>query len=219
MKAKESQFRTRENAMLNLTYDLCGVTVRTMTVRDYVLLERSHSPFTNRVEPTMADLAIFLWMMSPQFPKWCERRIIGFLQPVAAYFHGRKTRNLFGKNIPASSEPVVVKCFEYIDTMFFDAPPSIKGGSESGLTYLTGWFDTLQSEYNFTSDQIWNMGLPELFQRLAAIRQRQNPNQPTFNKGTDDVKAWVLRGLRSKTFTMDDLAGGKVKIPENFLRN
>lgn len=218
-RAQYEQFRTRENSLLGLTYDLCGIRARTMTIRDYVLLERYSSPFTNRVEPTMGDLALFLWVLSPQFLWFCNQRWIGFLQPVAAYFHGRKVRKMFGAKIPESSEQVVVKCFEYIDTMFFDSPPSMRGGGQSCLSYLTGWFDSLQSEYHFTNEQIWTMGLPELFQRLNAIRQRKNPAVPDFNKSTDSVQLWVIKGLRSKAFTMDELKTGKVKIPESFSHN
>jgi len=218
-RAKQKQFRTRENSLLGLTYDLCGMTVRTMTIQDYVLLDRHDSPFIHRVEPTEKDLALFLWILSPSFEKWCKRKWFAFLQPVAAFLHGRKVKRKFCRNIPESSEPVVLKCFEYIDTMFFDSPPALRDGGESCTSYLTGWFDTIQSEYKYTSEEVWRMGLPELFQRLNAIRQRNNPSVPNFNKGTDAVKAWVLIGLRKKEFTMEDLAQGRVKIPETFGTN
>lgn len=222
-KAKQKQFRIRENALLGLSHDLCGIKVRTMTIRDYVLLDRTDSPFIRRISPTLAELALFLWILSPAFAKWCEpkgwRKWFPFLQPMAAFLHGWKVKHKFGKKIPETSEPIVLKCFEYIDHMFFDAPPALRGGGESCLSYLTGWFDALQSEYHFTNETMWSMSLPELFQRLNAIRQRNNPNVPNFNKGTDALKAYVLRGLRSKEFTMDDLAGGKVKFPENFALN
>lgn len=220
-KAREIQFKTRENSLLGLSYDLCGFNVRMMTIRDYVLLDRNQCPFLNRMEPTMLDLAFFFWVMSPQFDKWCEpsgwRQWLPFLQPIQAYFYSRRISKKFGKNIPETSEEVVVKCFEYIEKMFFDSPPSVRGGGESCLCYLTGWFDQIQSEYHFTNDDMWKMGLPELFQRLNAIRQRNNPNTPQFNKSTDAVKLFVLRGLRSKQFTTDDLAAGRVKMPDNFL--
>jgi hypothetical protein len=99
--------------------------------------------------------------------------------------------------------------------MFLDSPPSVANGSESCLSYLTGWFDSLQSEYRFTKDEVWTTGLPELFQRLNAIRQRRNPGVPAFNRKTDSVKAFVIRGLRNKEFTLDDLKAGKVVIPAN----
>ena len=217
--AQAKQFLTRENSLLNLVYDLCGVKVRTMTIRDYVLLDKIGSPFINRQEPKLDELALFLWILSPQFVKWCDgkgwRGWITVLQPMAALLHGRKIRIKFGSNPPVTTEPLVIACFDYIDTMFFDSPPSLAKGRDSCLSYLTGWFDAMQSEYHFTSDQVWEMGLPELFQRLSAIRQRRNPSVPSSNKKTDSVTAFVIRGLRNKDFTMEDLKAGRVTIPAN----
>lgn len=217
--ARHKQFITRENSLLNLPYDICGIKVRTMTILDYILLERSHSPFISRQEPTLEEIAFFLWALSPEFISYTGRTgwrgWLYFLEPVEAFFHGRKVKRMFGLNMPASSEPAVVKSFEYIDTMFYDSPPALASGQESCLGYLTGWFDAMQSEYHFSSEQVWSMGLPELFQRLNAIRQRNNPNVPQFNKDTDDVKLFILRGLRSKEFTIDDLSSGKVRLPNS----
>ena len=219
-KARAKQSLVRENSMLGLTYNLSGCMVRTMTVTDYVLLDRIGSPFLRRVEPTLEDLAVFLWIMSPQFNKWTSKegwhRYFPTLECVAAYLHGRKIRRKFGKKIPDTSEELVVEVFGYIETMFMDSPPSVSGGQESCLSYLCSWFDAVQSTYHFPSGQVWSMALPELFQRLQAIRQRNNPNTPQFNKETDSIKLFVLRGLRSKEFTMEDLAEGRVKLPDNF---
>jgi hypothetical protein len=219
-KARRKQADIRESAMLNLSHNICGFTVRAMTVKDYVLLDKVGSPFISRVEPTMEDLGLFLWILSPQFLKLSNRSgWIGLLQPVAAFLYARKVNKAFGHNIPESSESAVVHCFGYIDKMFFDSPACIAKGGESCLSYLTSWFDSIQSEYHIPTEEVWGMTLPELFQRLAAIRQRHNPQSPTFNKETDAVKLWILRGLRSKEFSLDDLKGGRVIIPESFSLN
>lgn len=204
VEARNKQFKTRENGWLGLSHDVCGFKIRTMTVLDYVLLERSGSPFIHRAEPTMSELALFLWILSEKFDS-------GKSQKIAAFIHGMKVRRKLGKNIPESSEPAVKKCFEYISEMFFDAPASIGSGSESCLTYLAGWFDTLQSEYNCPEESIWRMGIPRLFQSLKAISHRRNPSQPSFNQKTDSVKLFILRGLAEKRFTIEDLKSGKVK--------
>ena len=195
--ARQKQFKTRENSLLNLTYDICGFTIRTMTIQDYVLLDRFSSPFLYRIEPDLDDIALFLWVLSPQFSKWLGRKRLAFLQPMAAAIYGRKIRKAFGENMPFTSEPAVVAIFEYIDTMFFDSPPTLVNGQDSCLSYLTGWFCDMQSEFGFTDEKIWSMGLPELFQRSAYVRQRYAPSAPTFNKATDEVKLNLLRRLRS----------------------
>lgn len=222
-KAKSEQFKVRENSLLGFSSDICGFKVRNLTVRDYVLLDRYCSPFINRTVPTMEDLAFFLWVLSPVFGLWGYgvgwRQHFPTVRIFLAYLHGRKVRKAFGKNIPETSEPAVVACFDYINKVFFDSPPSLGTGGESCICYLVGWFDALQSEYHISSESIWEMGLAELFQRLKAISHRRNPDQPNFNPNTDAVKAWVLRGLRSKQFTMEELAKGSVKLPDTFERN
>jgi len=160
---------------------------------------------------------MFLWILSPQFPHWVEdggwRGWLPGLQSAVAFLHGRKINRMFGKDIPETSEPVIIAAFKYIDEMFFDSPPALNGSSESCVSYLTSWFDTIQKEYHMPTDEVWKMGVPELFQRLNAIRQRNNPSMPTFNKKTDELKTWILLGLRKNEFTIDDLRSGKVKFP------
>jgi hypothetical protein len=207
-KARNEQFRTRQDGWLELLHDICGIKIRTMTVCDYVLLERERSPFINRCEPTEKDLALFLWILSPQFKPGKSKRI-------AAFLHGRKVHRLFCKDIPRTSEPAVIACFKYIDKMFADAPPTIKGGAESSLTYLTGWFDTLQSEYHCSEADVWAIGVPKMFQKLNAIMHRKNPNLPNFNQRTDRIKQEILNGLLEKRFTLDDLKNGKATFDLN----
>ena len=209
VEAKREQFKTREDGWLELTHDICGFKSRTMTVRDYILLERHQSPFLYRKEPRMSDLALFLWVLSPQFDRWCNRKHFIFLQHIHAFFYGKIVQWKFGRNIPESSEPAVVECFKYIDKMFFDCPASTRGSSESCLTYMAGWFDQLQSEYGTGEEQIWKMGLPRLFQSLQAITRRNNPSTPQFNQKTDRVKLYIMNGLRSGKFTMEQLREGK----------
>ncbi len=184
---------------------------------DYLILERGASPFLYRREPTMGDLAFFLWVLSPSFGKWCSE--IGWrkkwllpVQNFQAYLYGRKVRKILGFNIPASSEAAVIGCFEYVDKMFIDAPPAITKGGESCLCYLTAWFDAMRSEYHCSKEEVWKTTLPQLFQNLKAINQRRNPSAPSFNKHTDQLKYFILRGLRSKAFTMDDLKEGRINF-------
>ena len=204
VEAKQEQFKTREDGWLELTHDVLGFRIRTMTVRDYVLLERCKSPFLYRQEPKISELALFLWILSEAFQP-------GKSQRIRAFIHGQKVRRAFGRDIPKSSETAVVECFKYIDKMFFDSPASVGNGGESCLSYLTGWFDLLQSEYHCGEEEIWNMGLPKLFQRLKAISHRNNPHQPNFNRKTDGLKKMILDGLRDGRFTMQGLRDGIYK--------
>lgn len=205
------EVRSRENAWLDLPHDICGFKIRIMTVRDYVILDRMESPFLFRVVPSIHQLTMFLWVLSPRFPKW--NAWPGIVQHWAAYRHARRVKWLFGQNVPESSEAACKACFDYIDEMFSDAPPYVnRNGGESSLCYLTHWFDIVMSEYPYSEDDVWRMQIPKLFQLISAISHRNNPNMPRFNKGPDAVKAKLLRGLREKQFTLDDLKSGRVNL-------
>lgn len=117
--------------------------------------------------------------------------------------------------MPGSSEPVVKSCFEYVEEMFLDAPPTAAGkGRESGVHYVTYWNDLLRSEYHCTKEEIWQTTLPQMFSLIKSINARNNPNVPTFNKKTDDVNLRILRALRGG-MTMEDLKAGKLKFDDN----
>lgn len=213
--ARDRQTKLREDAWFRTKFDACGFTLRLMNLQEYAVLERTGCPFLRRLEPTSEELAQFLWFLSPEFESWCR----GFrlylpdaLRRLAAYRHGRRVRLAFCSDMPATSEAVVKRCFEYVELLFDDAPPIISKGRESGLCYLAAWFDELASEHHLTDERIWQMPLPELFQRLKAIAGRKNPERPAFNRAVDEVRGRILRGLTRKEFTVEDLKEGRVKF-------
>lgn len=205
------QFRSRENAWLDLTHDICGMRIRVMTIRDYVLLDRIESPFLFRIAPTVQDLTMFLWILSPQFQS--IQRWPGIVQHIAAFLHAKTVKRKFGRNVPESSDEACKAAFKYVDEMFADAPPYVdRNHGESSLCYLTHWYDIVMSEYTITEKEFWSLQIPKLFQLIAAIARRNNPHMPQFNKGPDAIKARLLRGLREKQFSLDDLKAGRVNL-------
>jgi hypothetical protein len=213
----------REDAWLDLPTVIGGFTLRTMTVADFVLLDKRRSPFLFRTAPTLDDLKIFLWVLSPGFGRWLfgkgARRQFPTVQHLEAFLHGQRVHRAFGRNVPESSEAAAVACFAYIDKMFLDAPPEAGKGGESCGCYLGMWFDALQSEHHLSSDEIWRMPLPQVFQRLKSITRRKNPSVPEFNAYVDKLNGFVLTGLRSQAFTEEDLLAGRVKMPQLFGEN
>jgi hypothetical protein len=119
-----------------------------------------------------------------------------------------------GGVMPMSSKRPLARAmmdaFAYVDKIFLDRPAGIaKEGTSSGLLYLTSWFDAMQSEYNFTDQQVWKMELPRLFGRLKAISARHNPGEPEFNARQDALHALILK---SKP---EDLTEGRIKFDQN----
>lgn len=237
--AAEQEFKTREDNFLAFDTVISGEVVRCLPLRDYVALTRCKSPFLFRREPTHFDLEHFLWTLSPVTEKWNDsegwRKIKWF--PTFYQFekekHRRRVRLAFQlrelektlvTNESETDQPYVLPeshplsiafeaAFDYIAKMFFDLP-SAGGGPESGLSYLTAWFDILQSEYKMPSEEIWRMPIPQLLSRLKAIQQRRNPKIPDFNARRDALNQQVQRALKDP-ITRAQLLKGEFKFQLN----
>ncbi|MDE2099886.1 MAG: hypothetical protein KGL39_21715 [Patescibacteria group bacterium] len=210
-KARKEQALLREAAWKNLPTNICGFTVRMMTVSDYAVLDHYESPFLYRQAPNFAELALFLWALSPQCKAWNERRI-QYGRSLSAFLYSRRVR--ISINTDEKFVQAVKACFKHVENMFFDSPPS-SGRQGHGGCYLAQWFDFLQSEYRISDEEIWAMPLPQMFQRIRAIQLRKGVKLPEFNKVEDEVKQWVSSGISSGRFTYDDLAHGRVRFGEN----
>lgn len=107
-RARDDEFRSREDGWVSVTHQIGGIRVRTMTVRDYLGLLRLHCPLLVRVEPTAEELAVFLWLLSPEINRWHDavgwRKawLVGCRWPLfsverwQAWLGGRKIRRKLG---------------------------------------------------------------------------------------------------------------------------
>jgi hypothetical protein len=208
--ARSRQNRAREDAWIERTFAADGEPLRIMRVCDYVLLHRCKSPLMCRIEPTIDELAAFLWVMHPKF----DRRIKSSL-PVriyTAHLHGQRIGRRFGRNMPKSSERAVLDCIAFVDHMLEEAPAGVERGGDSPVCYLTYWFDAMMHQYNKTEDEVWEMPIPKLFSLLRAIERRTAGRAPAFCRAEDEVKSKLMRGLRNKQFTREDLIAGRVDV-------
>lgn len=113
----------------------------------------------------------------------------------------------------------VKEAFEYVDAVFRDKPAGLrKDGTNSGLCYLTSWFDMMQSEYHLPTQEVWKMRLPILFARIKAIALRHNQKIPEFNPERDRILQNIAAGLQQKIYTEDDLRAGRVDLENNRLK-
>ena len=230
--AKSSEFATREDAWWDFTFDVGGVLIRTMTVQDYELLLRQHSPLLLKCVPNPEEMINFLWILSPAN----DREVKGFWANRKAEKSRQKHRKLCElmldlKNlqnlenqsmdksfiIPEDSAfaGVFSACIKYIDRMFFDKPAGVKSnGVGSGMCYLTDWFCTLQREFGLPTKEIESMPLPELFARLKEVQQFHNDKIPDFNAKADDLNRQIMDALRGG-MTEQELLDGKLKFRLN----
>ena len=172
--AVEREQALRDVSFLDLPADICGIEIRQMTARDYLILDGLGSPFVCGGPSTDFDVVQFLWQLQSRRP---------LSQVCFAWRCGR----LDG--------PVIGKIRDYVDVTFQDAP----GGSD-GPRYV-GWLasvvDTVASEYGWPEDVIINMPLRRLFQYCKRIRMRLDPNAIMFNP-SDEFRTKHLKLARQR---------------------
>ena len=236
--AKRTETVNREDAWLASTYVVAGQRVRTMTVSDFTALLQFNSPLLSRRLPSPTELVFFLWIMSAdnlklresKFPAWyCQWRAKRFSRRLTQRLEIESVERAQSKaeltedgyTLPEDSPlaKAIADAFKYIDILFMDKPAGLsKNGLDSGLCYLTAWFDAMQSEYHLPTKEVWAMPLPVLFARLKAIQHRVSNAVPAFNEERDKVMQRITSGLNSKLYTEDDLRVGRVDLINNRLR-
>lgn len=238
--ATAAEYESRGNAWWNLTYDIGGLTVRTMTVRDYDVLIRVQCPILLRAVPSPEELLVFLWLLSPEVEKWHDptgwRGMFPVLRRLSVRAFRRKARKLLKLDeiawqeaawkienpdkpftIPEDSafSKAIAGCLSYLDTVFMDRPAGLKSnGLDSGLCYLTDWFCKLQREFGLPTAEIQQMPLPQVFARLKEITLTRRDHAPLFNARRDQLNQQVMAALRSG-MTEADLMAGKLQFRTN----
>lgn len=167
----------RDAAFLDLTANICGIEIRQMTARDLLILDGIDNPILSGGLPSPAQLAHFLWLLSPEYR---ER------SPFRRYLFARRVRKL--PYIDAVKE-----CIRYVDLTFQDSP----GGSATMTRPFAGWCAHLidgiaQGGYGWSEYSILNMPLKRTFQYLKCIRRRLDPDYRPHNPSDKVFREGVL---------------------------
>jgi hypothetical protein len=172
----------RDASFLDLTTDICGVPIRQMTPRDLLILDGIGNPLMAGGLPSPAELAEFLWLLSPRY-----------------VFGSSLRRFMFGLSIRRLNYLEAVKaCWRYIEETFQDSPGS---SGVSAMPYA-GWcaylVNTIAINYGWNDDATLNMPLKKLFQYLKCIRRHHDPHAPMHNP-SDKVKGDYIRLLNARS--------------------
>src|SRR5689334_706017 len=80
--AVKREMDIRDAAFLNITADICGIPIRQMTPRDYLILDGLGSPILDGRIATASreDIVKFLWFLSPEYRhgSWWRSWVFGF---------------------------------------------------------------------------------------------------------------------------------------------
>jgi hypothetical protein len=191
------QASDRELDFLGRKHDICGIKIRAMTVLDFCILTHKQSPLLCRTNPSVAELWLFLWVLSVGRKSSLWR----------AWLFGRRFRRI-------DPEQAAVKCFDYVEQMLADVPAGRDGG-EASISFVASWCHAIRSAYRCSKEEVLNMSLPEVFQSLRAMKQAASPGAPEGNRKTDDMVNRILIDLRAGKYTLTDLRDGTAKLDLN----
>lgn len=193
--AIENETRAREEAFIDSPEFICGIEVLPLTLQRYALLNGIGSPFLCAVrEPDATDMALFLWVLSPQYDR--AMRLRGALEMLSArlgalafwwvrYRFIRRLRQLNAMKLRRAIQA-------YLDAAFLDAPGG--GGKQRAAGYwsvLAKLIADIASEFNWSEQEIGNVRLSRLWQYYRILQKRHNSDLILFNPSDRIRGAWL----------------------------
>lgn len=167
----------RDVSFLPVTESICGVPVQPLTYFHMTLLRVARSPFLSGRKVTAGDLAVFLWVVSPEY------------NPSSRWRQWRFARGI--RNINARQ--AVDEIQEYLEEAFADSPGSSGGRSISYYSSMVGLVDILASQYGWSERDILHLPLKRGYQYLKAITKRLNPAATLGNKSQELITQHLNR--------------------------
>lgn len=146
----------RDAAFLNIPADICGLKIRQMTARDFMILEGTSNPIiSGGGDPSEADISGFLHLMAVNRSPWHRFRKLWRMDY-------RKALDAIGK---------------YLETTFQDTP----GGSSSSpcaptASWLAYQCEQVASEYGWNYEYTMGIPLRILNQFCNLIQKRHSPH-------------------------------------------
>lgn len=175
--AVNSEQVARELAFLPAPLPICGVPIRHMNARHFILLRGCRNRFLTGGRPQPGDLVGFLWFLSPEY-----RIEPGYREAFAV------------ERVNMLNEMDLARAiYDYLRAVWQDAPA---GGGETGKQYTApvAWLvDVLAHEYGWAEEAVLEMPLSRAFQYLRVIEMRSNPRKPQFNASDRLVSEHLLK--------------------------
>lgn len=177
LEAVNREQTVRELAFLPVPLPICGVPIRHMNMRHYMLLQGCGNRFVCGGRPGPADVLGFLWFLSPEYSTQAGARE-KFAKDYAKAWRSRFSELCGG-------------IVEYLDGVFQDSPASDGTKSKSFTAAAAGMVDTLASQYGWRDEDILEMPIARIFQYYKRIEARLNPKKPQFNRSDAVISKWL----------------------------
>jgi hypothetical protein len=162
----------RDAPFLELHTAICGVKILPMTPRHLLILSGIESPVLFSASfgeyCPLKDIAVFLWVLSPEFEIGKRRKEKRFL---------KSCRKLDGFK-------AIAEISKYLEKTFFDAPGGGSGKSWGHMSWCAYLITTISSEFGWTRSEVMNCPLRILHQLRNCITQKKDPRAVIHSKKT-----------------------------------
>lgn len=175
-KARRIESGLRDMAFLPVLEEIAGVPVKQLTLRHLLILLAVRSPFLFGAFRGPEDVALFLWVVSPQY----NRRNLGrgdFLQSIAALPYATTTRAIE----------------RYIDRSLMDRPPTVSSARPViGASFVASLVTRIAEAFGWDDEVILDKPIARLYQYLGVLRAESNPKAPQFHPFSDRIRGRML---------------------------
>lgn len=175
----------RDEAFVGLGEVIYGeLEVLQMTPKHLLILDGCGNAFVTGKEPEATDIAVFLWVLSPEFTIDSKKRDT-FLAKI--------------KELPV--KPLLDGIKQYLEKTFQDAPTGAGGNGKPYASWVAILIDAFAAEYGWTPEIVVNIPLRQLYQLIDAKNKRKYGNDYIkINKSDRIISDW-LRELNEKATT------------------
>lgn len=180
-RALAQEEKDRDYAFLDLPHQVCGVSLKALTLRQTIALINIGSPWLCGGRKGAADVAKFLWFLSPGYAPADKTARAQFLQKIA-----RKRLDTCIKKIDA-----------FMKLIWMDAPPKVGSPKRAFSSSAAALVDRLAREYGWSKAAIMEEPMPCLFQYLRHITLRETPDTVFFSQA-DKAKGAYLAKLKKR---------------------
>ena len=210
-RAVERERLIRDTAYLPVSERIGPFEVRAMTLRDYLVLRLTGSPFICGGPRDSDAIASFLWLLAPDYApgnlqgkRRVERACRGYAMPAAPRVHLpwlMRRRARAGARAAMACASMLGLIEEYVQETVQDRPATSSG--EEGASYFSeaaGLIDTFAAEYGWSDEVVLGMPLKRLFQQLKIIgarRRAANGRAAMMFNPSDAVRGRLLEALNA----------------------
>jgi len=194
-RAKQKEEEIRRRAFLPCCLQICGINVRALTPRHYILLDEMRSPFFHGGDALPEDVAAFLWVVSTEFLHPANEIPSKELKAArSAFIHRIGPKVKFAK--------AVKEIRAYVSDALFDAPAA---GDDSSPQYASFAAHLVERFHPLPDGQFDSRGQPipgagtldipfaQIFQRLRVKDAKANPDYTPPNPLSDKVVRECVR--------------------------